>query len=182
MRIIVSIFVLVGFLSIILFCFIAFVAFSDAFYRCPGMQCRDAIDSGLISLAFMIFGAIVVFLGLRYLRSSLNFKILTLVKFFNVLLVAVLLLFAAAVILFNLYVVFNSGNHTGIPIRLWGYKFLGFGIVAAIPCFFISGTTRKLLFALSSILTLFAANLLVFHYFGIMMEYSDWINSDYFIP
>lgn len=49
---------------------LALVAFSDAADRCPGMQCSDAIGSGVTYCVIAAFCAALVALGFRVARRD----------------------------------------------------------------------------------------------------------------
>ncbi|MDR2309749.1 MAG: hypothetical protein LBE54_02050 [Brucellaceae bacterium] len=49
---------------------IALVALSDASYRCPGIQCSDAMFVGIGGTAIALFGIITAVFGYRRFKSS----------------------------------------------------------------------------------------------------------------
>lgn len=49
---------------------IALVALSDASYRCPGIQCSDAISVGVGGVTIALFGIIAAVYGYRRFKSS----------------------------------------------------------------------------------------------------------------
>lgn len=55
----------VGLIVALLFGFIALVAFLDARFRCPGIQCSDAIGSMIMGVMLAAVGLLALLVGLR---------------------------------------------------------------------------------------------------------------------
>lgn len=58
----------VGILVALFASLVALAAFSDAWYRCPGNQCHDAIGSGVIGVMLAAGGLLTLLIGAHRLR------------------------------------------------------------------------------------------------------------------